>query len=116
MTQTIMQLAIDARSAVHKYYIGKEMPDVVYQMFATLRDDIIPELKKHEGWQPIETAPINGSILISSTSQGVMEACHWNQWYSDSSKKGWMPANQDEEYGSYVDDVTHWMPLPKAPI
>lgn len=66
-------------------------------------------------WQPIDGAKKEGCILIHSTERGVVEAYWCDSWYGDKVNQGWMQANLDEEFGSYIDDATHWMPLPKAP-
>jgi alkylation response protein AidB-like acyl-CoA dehydrogenase len=66
-------------------------------------------------WQPIETAPRDGtSILVAKAGKWVREASWWDAWYANTSDQGWMPANIDEEYGSYI-EPTHWMPLPEPP-
>ena len=67
-------------------------------------------------WQPIETAPKDGSSIIVCDSKigFVCEACWWDSWYSNKNNTGWMIANCDEEYGHYI-DATHWMPLPAPP-
>ena len=67
-------------------------------------------------WQPIETAPKDGSpsILVADAKGWVKEASWHDAWYGDWSRPGWMIANCDEEYGCYV-EATHWMPLPKPP-
>ncbi len=68
-----------------------------------------------EQWQPIETAPKDGtSILVVDHGGTVREAGWWDRWYGDTSNPGWMIANCDEEYGIYV-AATHWMPLPPPP-
>lgn len=56
-------------------------------------------------WQPIETAPKDGTRIIVATTG--------RYWY-EKHKDGWMIANCDEEYGMYV-EATHWMPLPEPP-
>jgi hypothetical protein len=63
-------------------------------------------------WQPIETAPKDGTrILIADFNGEVFEVSWWDSWYSDESRPGWMPANLDEEYGKYI-IAAEWMPLP----
>jgi hypothetical protein len=52
------------------------------------------------GWQPIETAPKDGTLVLLYLPDGLMACRRWqdNHW------RGW-----DSE------DATHWMPLPAAP-
>ena len=66
-------------------------------------------------WQPIETAPKDGTGILACDATGwVGEVSWWRQWYNDENNPGWMIANCDEEYGGYV-QATHWMPLPSPP-
>jgi hypothetical protein len=59
------------------------------------------------GWQPIETAPKDGTRILGFRS-GWAEAigvafwrCDWEEWRS-------VP-------GDYSWNLTHWMPLPEPP-
>ena len=65
-------------------------------------------------WKPIESAPKNKAIIISSPEDGVMEAV-WRDRWAGAKKQGFVPANLDEEYGWLITDATHWMLLPRAP-
>ena len=72
-------------------------------------------------WQPIETAPKNGTrILVYFRDMGV-HAVLWTDfdgdsdseyagWYVDDNKNGPYPLR-----GYIAGDDTHWMPLPEAP-
>lgn len=77
-------------------------------------------------WQPIETAPKDGTRIIVYATDYSESGVHggidgpwigevfWQEgWYT---KKigGWMIANCDEEYGCFV-IASHWMPLPEPP-
>jgi hypothetical protein len=60
-------------------------------------------------WQPIETAPKDGTpILIYETTLGpVTYVCFWNSFH-----EYWVEA-EGEQYSSF--NPTHWMPLPEPP-
>jgi hypothetical protein len=69
-------------------------------------------------WQPIETAPRDGTIIL-----GVMAGNHpetgkpfvpavvsWDEEF------GWLEGYEDlEEYKPHDWPLTHWMPLPEPP-
>lgn len=60
-------------------------------------------------WQPIETAPKDGSwIIVTSThNQYYRAAIMWDDYWQDCNE-----ANHD----SFMDkSATHWMPLPDPP-
>jgi hypothetical protein len=57
-------------------------------------------------WQPIETAPKDGTrVMVFCPDRGVMEA-RFNQTYGR-----W----GDPVYSEWDCEPTHWMPLPPAP-
>ena len=83
-------------------------------------------VEKMTEWQPIETAPKNGTRILvyyngptfkgrwhEGNISGVGEVEWWEGWYNEKIN-GWMIANCDEEYGYFV-EATHWMPLPEPP-
>lgn len=59
-----------------------------------------------EGWQPIETAPKDGTLILLAIPQGVV-AASWQEWAPGE----WWFGSDIVDY----DDATHWMPLPAAP-
>ena len=66
-------------------------------------------------WQPIETAPVNKTVLFwwrPINPNPYAEACVIGQISSYEEGKWW-----DSARGEYQDvwHVTHWMPLPGAP-
>lgn len=64
------------------------------------------ELRKKLEWQPIETAPKDGSpILLYSSDDG----CHQGYWFEGSDDTGWCTD------GLFSNGWTHWMPLPEPP-
>ena len=62
-------------------------------------------------WQPINTAPVDGTVLLVRTRKGCHLACH-----VPGEPEGWM-----EQSGAYMllEDTTglpsHWIPLPSLP-
>lgn len=57
-------------------------------------------------WQPIETAPKDGELLVywvcRETGEGFRAVAAWSQW-------GWISDGDGLIY------PTHWMPLPAPP-
>lgn len=66
-------------------------------------------------WQPIETAPKDGSWILLYECEGVYDTpdfTHWIaswRWTEDSC--GWL----DQDENIVVSNPSHWMPLPVAP-
>lgn len=61
------------------------------------------------GWQPIETAPKDGTTVLTWTKgltedEGAIMPMRW------SSTRGWC-----EYWGNHDLFPTHWMPLPEPP-
>lgn len=57
-------------------------------------------------WQPIETAPKDGTSILLADNYGGMQICWWDSydWRHDL-----------DDVCSTFDDPTHWMPLPPSP-
>ena len=80
-----------------------------------------PQLKPLTGWQPIETAPRDGTEILMTNGVNVSSG----QWFSeyggtydqegapngDGCDDGW-----SDWSGGMQPDPTHWMPLPSPPI
>jgi hypothetical protein len=63
-------------------------------------------------WNPIETAPKDGTKIILWSADGASTGWWENfedDWVSATGACGW------ENYAQYLRDVTHWMPLPVGP-
>jgi hypothetical protein len=57
------------------------------------------------GWQPIETAPVDGTRFLT-----------WDGHWHDVCGLGWYDGDKPIWYNGDVSvDATHWMPLPAAP-
>jgi len=58
-------------------------------------------------WQPIDTAPKDGIEVLTYRKSGCISvAAH----FGGSHIQGWCVSD-----GMDIIDVTHWMPIPKAP-
>lgn len=67
-------------------------------------------------WQPIETAPKDGTYILGVNMQGNPKhrypeiiSWRWSTYGDDPEKKDWYGANNLHPY------ATHWMPLPEPP-
>ena len=61
------------------------------------------------GWQPIETAPKDGSEILALWKRSQIQSNGYGVvWFEDGS---W----REFDYECLVSDPTHWMPLPAAP-
>lgn len=56
-------------------------------------------------WQPIETAPKDGSGFIGASKRWV----HQTHWSLEVGKGRWLP------WDTYPEQPTHWMPFPEPP-
>jgi len=75
---------------------------------------------QHEGWQPIETAPKDGTVVLLLSPEGEDEG-HWEEVRycvlgspQGAFGAGWVDStNNLPIYAEF--EPTHWMPLPAAP-
>lgn len=64
-------------------------------------------------WQPIETAPKDGTVILgysSSIEWIVVYAKKWRWQYGKPDTIEWTISP-----GEMISDITHWQPLPKPP-
>jgi hypothetical protein len=85
--------------------------DAVLALYAT--DTRQPQTEP--GWQPIETAPKDGTWVLAHRADWTLpENVQWhqgvNRGYWQTMDNGWVSASQQKTCGP-----THWMPLPPAP-
>jgi hypothetical protein len=78
-------------------------------------------------WQPIETAPKDGTIIIAIETKGERVGVSLVSWYESPSKvtKGWVQSIGVEikdgkrifpnKHHLVAFPVTYWMPLPEMP-
>lgn len=69
-----------------------------------------------QGWQPIATAPKDGTPIIIHTEGGLIGEARWQ---GEGSDEGWWWAGTDpgDYHSSRIEEyeVAHWMPLPAPP-
>lgn len=68
-------------------------------------------------WQPIETAPKNGSILLVTDKEEMYLAGWWN-WsfvFPTRGTDAWRVVGSDRGDGCEIINPTHWLPLPAIP-
>lgn len=65
-------------------------------------------------WQPIETAPKTGVVVILGHPGSASETA---AWYGDGNVPGWYSEDSwKSQFNSWVAfPPTHWMPLPEPP-
>ena len=77
-----------------------------------LRDKLAKAEQRVAEWQPIETAPKDGSVIVVGYGrQGnfPVKVVYWKELH-----KIWMHYGEWEP--GLENNATHWMPLPKAPV
>jgi len=97
--QKAMQIAVMLR---------KSMNDVWRAGLAEVAD---PPPTKAEGWQPIETAPKDGTVVLLAGCRKPVAAA-WLEdeidwWHVDDNKRG--------PFALRGPGPTHWMPMPAPP-
>lgn len=75
-------------------------------------------------WQPIETAPKDGTVFIagygggeylSYTYEAYTVPCRGHEWLENVSWYDLSDCDRDGDYSSPYPPFTHWMPLPSPP-
>lgn len=81
---------------------------------AELEAEVV-RLKAGRGWQPIETAPKDGTLILVSFGAKGVRAVSWEDdlWCVDDDKHGPYPL-RGYSYSTFT-APTHWMPLPAKP-
>lgn len=102
-----------------------------FDVLTALRKEFA-ELKKQNEWQPIETAPKDGTIILvfykNELGKGRITRASWfgldeiESWEDpDQSEPDWYERSEvyeeleDGMISPVLGEPTHWMPLPKAP-
>ena len=76
-------------------------------------------------WQPIETAPKDGTGIIGRRRRGDVVACWWqpefeafiSSWRVMSLAAGYTfeGGKSEQLHSPVIEEITHWMPLPEPP-
>lgn len=66
------------------------------------------------GWQPIETAPRDGTWVILHTAAGGVQPGYWGPTYFGYNP-AWVQYAHRSEAEEIIGEPTHWMPLPAPP-
>tara|TARA_R110000868_G_C10948448_1_gene767609 strand:- start:345 stop:701 length:357 start_codon:yes stop_codon:yes gene_type:complete len=74
-------------------------------------------VKPTSEWQPIETAPKDGTLVL--LFEGIYGGCintgYWGKHYIMDKKEVWCSNGCVENYQTF-DKPSFWMPLPKPPV
>ena len=70
----------------------------------------------NNSWQPIETAPKDGTkVLLHRKGGGPFAPCEWVEKGQISEEGFWLWWQAAPEYFTEVVNPTYWMPLPNLP-
>lgn len=77
-------------------------------------------------WQPIETAPRDGTVILFLTEESRVESGCWVDAEILGSDAGWLSGSgwtmpgrsfgDPRHHHPPIDPPTHWMPLPAPPV
>jgi len=68
-------------------------------------------------WQPLETAPRDGTIILLACGD-VVSLAFWHQTYDETKRKataGWAAIWSSCPQAEPLTKATHWVPLPVPP-
>lgn len=64
-------------------------------------------------WQPIETAPKDGTPILIYAPRDELRPVREARWFTASAWRGWWAYDGDRIVREV--SVTHWMPMPEPP-
>ena len=102
---------------------GKQFVDSYEGGYLWEAREMLKRLKKKHGfvltrgWQPIETAPKDGTnidILINGMSR--IPEVYWGEFDGYKAPiSAWLDGFDNPVVGLLANEITHWMPIPEAP-
>lgn len=111
---TTIEQAIDPLTAAYNqgYDLGRETAATEAGLMLKQHADRLRALLAEREWQPIETAPKDGTevLLWIDDDEESPRKGHWEPRLSLNRPHKWSVA-----YGWCEDKPTHWMPLPAPP-
>jgi len=96
--------ATDVRGQKNAAYIAACNPETMRSLLAEL--DRLRSASRQEGWQPIETAPENGTFLVFMPEERTR--IQVAKWHPNVKTIG-------NSFAFDLSEPTHWRPLPNAP-
>lgn len=97
-----------------------DYPEVAQVLMDYARAAVLADRERREGWQPIETAPRDGTtVVVYFKGHGPMTVAWEDPWGDGPEAATWCVT--DHKHGPYpvrgyrTGDDTHWMPLPEPP-
>ena len=79
--------------------------DIIRRLCARIR-----ELEAAQAWQPIETAPKDGTrVWLWLADEGFSATAKWRR-FEDGDEDWWL---LEHDCTATIHDITHWRPLPK---
>jgi hypothetical protein len=86
-------------------YLAHSSPD---RVLALLEE--VERLRAATMWQPIETAPKDGTRILAANDSGDVDAVHWvdNVWWT-----GWVTYHHRSDINEFA--AVRWIPMPEAP-
>jgi hypothetical protein len=101
---------------IRGYYslIAKDYGDAADTIEALRRR--VEELEAREQWQPIETAPKDGTeIVVSYFDHEINDSIDAVVWDNDDHEWAVL-SSLSPQWPVHLDAYTHWIPLPKSPV
>lgn len=110
------------RDKVSNHLAFHQLPFDTWDLLDELRDvlaallDADPPAETPQQWQPIESAPKNGTYLLLRGDSWYINRpyrVHVGRWVADAGRDGgWWEQSEDAYLTLDGDRPTHWMPLP----